>query len=91
MNKEVVGGICGTTLSAVGTGLQTSEVLQIISLVLTIIGSIITIVMAITNWWKKAKADGKITSEEIQEGVQIIQDGIETLKDKTQEDKEEKK
>lgn len=91
MNKEVVGGICGTTLSAVGTGLQTSEVLQIISLVLTIIGSLITIVMAITNWWKKAKADGKITSEEIQEGVQIIQDGIETLKDKTQEDKEEKK
>ena len=91
MNKEVVGGLCGTTLSAVGTGLQTSEVLQIISLVLTIIGSIITIVMAITSWWKKAKADGKITSEEIQEGVQIIQDGIETLKDKTQEDKEEKK
>ena len=91
MNKEVVGGICGTTLSAVGTSLQTSEVLQIISLVLTIIGSLITIAMAITNWWKKAKADGKITSEEIQEGVQIIQDGIKTLKDKTQEDKEEKK
>lgn len=92
MNKEVVGGMCGTALSAVGTGLQTSEVLQIISLVLTIIGSIITIVMAIMNWWKKAKADGKITKEEIQEGIDIIQDGIEDLKDKTQkEDKEDKK
>lgn len=91
MNKEVVGGMCGTALSAVGTGLQTSEVLQIISLVLTIIGSIITIVMAIMNWWKKAKADGKITKEEIQEGIDIIQDGIEDLKDKTKEDKEDKK
>ena len=91
MNKEVVGGMCGTALSAVGTGLQTSEVLQIISLVLTIIGSLITIAMAIINWWKKAKADGKITSEEIQEGVEIIQNGINDLKDKTEEDKEDRK
>lgn len=92
MNKEVIGGMCGTALSAVGTGLQTSEVLQIISLVLTIIGSLITITMAIINWWKKAKADGKITSDEIQEGIEIIQDGLDDLKDKTQkEDKEEDK
>ena len=91
MNKEVVGGMCGTALSAVGTGLQTSEVLQIISLVLTIIGSLITIAMAIINWWKKAKADGKITSDEIQEGIEIIQDGLDGLKDKTKEDKEEDK
>ena len=91
MNKEVVGGMCGTALSAVGTGLQTSEVLQIISLVLTIIGSLITIALAIINWWKKAKADGKITSDEIQEGIEIIQDGIDDLKDKTKEDKEDKK
>ena len=91
MNKEVVGGMCGTALSAVGTGLQTSEVLQIISLVLTIIGSLITIAMAIINWWKKAKADGKITSDEIQEGIEIIQDGLDDLKDKTKEDKEENK
>ena len=91
MNKEVVGGMCGTALSAVGTGLQTSEVLQIISLVLTIIGSLITIAMAIINWWKKAKADGKITSDEIQEGIEIIQDGLDDLKDKNKEDKEEDK
>ena len=92
MNKEVIGGMCGTALSAVGTGLQTSEVLQIISLVLTIIGSLITITMAIINWWKKAKADGKITSDEIQEGIEIIQNGVDDLKDKTQkEDKEEDK
>lgn len=90
-NKELIGAVCGTSVSAVGTGLQTSEVLQIISLVLTIIGSLITISMAIISWWKKAKADGKITSDEIQEGIDIIQNGIDDLKDKTKEDKEEDK
>lgn len=90
-NKELIGAVCGTSVSAVGTGLQTSEVLQIISLVLTIIGSLITISMAIISWWKKAKADGKITSDEIQEGIKIVQDGLEDLKDKTKEDKEEDK
>ena len=71
-NKELIGAVCGTSVSAVGTGLQTSEVLQIISLVLTIIGSLITISMAIISWWKKAKADGKITSDEIRKQYKIF-------------------
>ena len=90
-NKEVIGAIIGTSTSAVGTAMQPSEVLQIISLVLTIIGSCITIAMALISWWKKAKADGKITEDEIQEGIEIIQNGVDDLKDKTKEDKEEKK
>lgn len=88
-SKEVIGGIVGTSVSAVGTGLQPNEVLQTISIVLTIIGTLITIAMAIANWWKKAKKDGKITKDEIQEGVNIIKDGVEVLKDKTK-DKEDK-
>lgn len=90
MNKEVVGGMIGTGMTAVGTGLQTNEVLQAISIVLTIIGSLITIAMALTNWWKNAKKDGKITKEEIQDGIDIIVGGVKDIKDKT-EDKEEKK
>ncbi|MBO7735380.1 MAG: hypothetical protein J6S67_22640 [Methanobrevibacter sp.] len=82
MNKEVVGGIVGTGVTAVGTGLQTNEILQAVSIVLTIIGSIITIAMALTNWWKNAKKDGKITKEEINEGVGIIVDGANEIKDK---------
>ena len=90
MNKEVVGGIVGTGVTAVGTGLQTNEVLQAISIVLTIIGSIITIAMALTNWWKNAKKDGKITKEEINEGVGIIVDGANEIKDKVKNKEEEK-
>lgn len=90
MNKEVVGGIVGTSVSAVGTGLQTNEILQAISLILTIIGTIITIIMALLNWWKKAKKDGKIDKEEIKDGIDIIMGGVKDIQDIT-EDKEEKK
>ena len=89
MNKELIGGIAGTSLSIVGTASQTNELLQDISLVLTIIGTLITIIMALINWWKNAKKDGKITSDEIQDAVDIIKDGVDSIKDKI--DKEDKK
>ena len=75
MNKEIVGAICGTTTSAVGTAMQPNQILSTISIVLTIIGSLITIAMALVQWYRKAKADGKITKEELQEGANIIIDG----------------
>ena len=86
MKKEVIGGICGSALSAVGTGLQTNEVLQTISLILTIVGTLITITMALINWWRNAKKDGKITEDEIKEGIDIISNGVEYLKDKTKKE-----
>ena len=65
MNKEVIGAGAGTLLSATGTALQTNEVLSTIQLVITIIGGLLTIAMALLNWWKNAKKDGKIDKEEI--------------------------
>ena len=32
------------------------------------------------NWYKKAKADGKITKDEVKEGVGIITEGFKELK-----------
>lgn len=89
-SKEVIGGIFGTSVSAVGAGLQTNELLQTISIILTIIGTLITITMAIVNWWNNAKKDGKITKDEIKDAVDIIKDGAESIQD-TLKDKEEKK
>ena len=89
MNKELFGGFFGVGLSAVGTASQTNQLLQDISLVLTIIGTLITIIMALINWWKNAKKDGKIDSDEIQDAVDIIKDGVDFIKDK--QDKEDKK
>ena len=81
MNKEVLGAGAGTILSATGTALQTNEVLSTIQLIITIIGGLLTIAMALLNWWKNAKKDGKITEDEIKEGLDIIDKGTKGIKD----------
>lgn len=83
MNKlsEITGCAVGTSASAVGTAIQPNQILQTISLVITIIGGLITIISALYVWFNKAKKDGKIDKEEIEEGAKILQDGIEDIKD----------
>lgn len=80
MNKEIIGSASGTLLSATGTALQTNDVLQTISLIITIIGGLLTIVMALLAWYNKAKKDGKIDKEEVKEAIDIIQEGSENIK-----------
>ena len=80
--NEIVIGAIGTSTSAVGTAFQTNEVLQTISLVITIIGGILTfIVMPLWKWWKEAKKDGKIDKEEIEKGIDTLVDGVEKVQD----------
>ena len=81
MKNELIGGGIGTLLSATGTAIQPNEVLQTISLVITIIGSLITITFAIITWYKNAKKDGKIDKEEVKELIDIVQDGTENIKE----------
>lgn len=82
IKNELITGAVGTTLSAVGTGLQTNDILQTISLVITIIGGIITfIVVPLLNWYKNAKKDGKIDADELKDGINIVVDGSEKVKD----------
>lgn len=78
--QELVAGLFGTGSCAVGTALQTNEVLQTISLIITILGGIVTlIVLPLLNWYYKAKKDGKITPDEIKEGVETLQEGLDKL------------
>ena len=89
--KEFIGGLVGGSLGAVGTATQTNEVLQTISLIITIVGAIISMILVpLVSWYQRSKADGKITKEEIQEGIEIIQNGVNSLQNK-ENDKEEKK
>ena len=39
------------------------------------------IIIPLWNWYKNAKKDGKITKEEIEEGVKIVSDGSQNIKD----------
>ncbi|MBO7693618.1 MAG: hypothetical protein J6T10_13445 [Methanobrevibacter sp.] len=64
MKDELINGLCvgsGFTL----TVLQTKEVFQIANLILTTIAFIISIFYTCWKWWKHAKADGKITEDEV--------------------------
>ena len=89
MKREIISGTIGTILSATGTAMQPNEILEIVSLVITIIGGIITfIIMPIVNWYYRAKKDNKITDDEIKEGIEIITTGIEKI---SEESKKEKK
>ena len=88
MRGELIGGSIGTALSAVGTGLQTNEVLQTISLVITIIGGLITfIIVPLANWYKNAKKDGHIDSKEIEELTKGISKGLNEIGDVLDEHK----
>lgn len=97
MKKSILSAF-GNMLSILGVALTPQElesVEHITAIICMIIGLLITIISSIVipliKWWKNAKADGKITEDEIQEGVDIIQNGIDELKDKSKEDKEDKK
>lgn len=80
---EFIASATGTGIAAVGTALQTDQVMMYISLVITIAGGIITLITGIIGlvsrikeWHKKAMEDGKITEEEVQELGRIIKEGI---------------
>ena len=70
---------------------QVDEIMKYVQLGLSIIISIIILISRIVDWYQKAHADGKITSDEVKEGVGIIKEGLEninnTLDDKKKGDK----
>ena len=90
MKARDFGEISGNVFMYVLTATQTKEVFEIISLILSIIISVLIILSKIISWYKKAKEDGKITKEEINEGVGIIVDGANEIKDKIKNKEENK-
>lgn len=85
MKTEMITGAVGTSLGVIGTATQTNEVLQTISLIITIIGAIISmIVVPLLTWYNKAKADGKITVNELKEGAETLKDGVDKVKEEVE-------
>ena len=62
--------------------MQTNQTFQMIEMILAILTSIVLLAYRIWRWWKDAKKDGKITKEEIKDGLDIIINGAEDIKDK---------
>lgn len=97
MDDKLLFGLTGTAVSAVGAGLSVTEIQAIVSIVVTVLGFIISVLVPlfIKLYYKikDAKEDGKITKEElddiIETGKEIVdktKDVIEDVKDKTKKD-----
>ena len=78
--------ILGIGLQAIFTAIQTDEVLRWISFGFTLVSVILTIAYNIWRWYRKSKEDGKISMDEVDELVDIVKDGSDTLKNITKED-----
>lgn len=91
-------GIFGTALSAAGAGLSVNELQAIISIIVTIAGFIISVLIPLgvklVNKIKAARKDGKIDKEEMKDiistGKEIVDETkkvIDEVKDKHAGDK----
>ena len=62
-------GVVGTAVSAAGTGLAINEIQAIVSIIITIAGFIISVliplIMKLIHKIKVAREDGKVTKEEV--------------------------
>ena len=79
--------ILGIGIQAILTAVQTDEVLRWVAFGFTIFSVILNIAYNIWRWWKKSKEDGKISMNEVDELVDIVKDGSDTLSNITKEDK----
>lgn len=89
MHDKIIDGTC-ITLSSFLTLAQTDEVFKTISLVLTILSAIVVLARNIYEWYTKAKADNKITSDEIKDLIDIISGGTSDIVDKIDNNKDDK-
>ena len=95
MKQEFIAGSVGTGLGVLGTAMQLNEVLQTISLVITILGALVSfVVVPLLSWHRNAKKDdGKISEEELKEGCKHLMEGMQRTREflnRTKENEEEK-
>ena len=77
---KIMVGLLGTSVSALGAGLSVTELQAIISMIVTVLGFIISVLIPLgtklVNKIKAAKADGKVDKEEMKD---IVSTGKEIL------------
>lgn len=83
MKHDEIIGLAGTSVSTALTIAQTNELFQLVELILSIITFLLTISYIIWKWYKKAKKDGKITIDEVEE---LFDNLNETIKGENEDD-----
>ena len=75
-------------VQAIFTAVQSDEILRRISFGITILSALITIAYNIYKWWRKSKEDGKLSMDEVEELVDMVKDGSDTLTNTIKEGKD---
>ena len=98
-DDKIMVGLLGTSVSAVGAGLSVTELQAIISIIVTVAGFIISVLIPLicklVNKIKDAKADGKVDKEEMKDiistGKEIIDETESFIKEVSDKNQKEKK
>lgn len=83
--------IVGNILTYLLTVIETNEIFQLISLILSVAVSVIIILFKLYSWYKQAKKDGKITKDEVKDLTEDIKPEIDIIKDNIDKDSSRKK
>lgn len=70
-----------TSLSAFLTTIQADQLFQLLGFIVTIISALIGVAYRIYHWYKEAKADGKIDSDEIKKLIDLGKISLDEIKD----------
>ena len=93
-HESLVGGTVGTMISALAINVDNLRSIEsIVAIVCTSLGLLITIITSLIiplcKWYAKSKKDGKISADEVVDGVETLKDGLTDLKDKLEEEHKE--
>lgn len=80
--KDNILSAIGSISSWVLTMAQTNEAFQLIMLILSILSTLFTIAFTFYKWYNKAKEDGKITKDEIEDLTKDISEALKNKEDK---------
>lgn len=89
MKDGIVNVLSGGT-AITFTAIQSNQVFQTISLIVTILSALVMLAYNLWKWYREASKDGKITEEEIDEGFDTLQKGVEDIKKGIDEHNERK-
>lgn len=87
--NEHIADVFGIGLNVVLTATQTNETFRTISLVLTILTTVVVLARNIYDWYVKAKQDGKIDKDEVKDLIDIVDKGVNDIKDEVDKNKKD--
>ena len=93
-HESLVGGTVGTMISALAINVDNLRSIEsIVAIVCTSLGLLITIITSLIiplcKWYARSKKDGKISADEVVDGVETLKDGLQNLKNNLEEEHKE--